>query len=292
MLIKVRKMSRILFFLAPCIIYVFIVRILPAFVSFYYSLSSWNILNSEKPLSLIGFQNYINIFQDTGFYNSLKITLIITVVATIIELVLGLILALIVDQKMRFKSAIRATLLIPMFITPVVVGTIWYILFHDTIGPINFLLSLIGVGHINWFSNTTTALVTIIVSDIWQWTPFIFILLLAALQSIDPNLYEAAEVDGASNLKKFRFITLPMLTSTMIIGAIMRSMDAFREFDKVFVMTGGGPGKSTEVLSFYIYKQAFTFYEMGYASALVIVSLAILSVIYTVFNRYLADTNS
>jgi multiple sugar transport system permease protein len=276
----------LILFLAPCVIYVFAFRIFPLLYSVYLSFNSLNILQSEVA-SYVGFQNYTNLVHDSRFYNSLKVTLFITIVATTVELILGLIMALLLNRDIKHNKIIRPIILIPMFITPVVVGTIWYILFHDTIGPINYLMSFVGIEHINWFGSTSTSLISIIVSDVWQWSPFIFMILLAALQSIDQGIYEAALVDGSSGLKTFRFITLPMLRNSIIISIILRSMDAFRMFDKVFVMTAGGPGTSTEVLSLYIYKTAFTLYEMGYASALTIVSLILLSLIYLLFNRFL-----
>ena len=208
------------------------------------------------------------------------------VVATFVQVAFGLFLAILFNREFYGKGFLRAILLLPMVITPVVVGTIWYILFHDTIGPINYMLSLIHIKPINWLGNPWSAFMAIVVSDTWQWTPFIFLLLLASLQVIDPVYYEAAKVDGASGGQCFRYITFPFIRKSIVIAAVLRSMDVFRIFDVVFVLTFGGPGTSTETVSLLVYKAAFKYFEIGYSSALVIILLILLAVMYGTVGRW------
>jgi multiple sugar transport system permease protein len=271
-------------FVGPCVIYIFIWRILPVFYTVDLSFSSWNLLKQQNP-ELIGLQNYIGALTDPRFYSSLKVTAILMIIATSLQLTLGLLLAVFFNRELFGKGVLRSILLIPMVLTPVVVGTIWYILFHDSIGPINFFLGLLGIKPINWLGNPISAFSAIIISDTWQWTPFVFILLLAALQVIDPVYYEAARIDGANGFQCFKHITIPLIRKSIIIAALLRSMDVFRIFDKIFVLTFGGPGTSTETVSLLVYKAAFKYFELGYSSALVIILLTILAGMYAVLGK-------
>jgi multiple sugar transport system permease protein len=207
------------------------------------------------------------------------------VVVTGIELALGLIIALLVNHDFFGRRLLRTLLLMPMVIAPAVVGMMWYILFHDTIGPLNWLLSLAGLGPVTWLSSPGTAMLSVVIADVWHWTPFTFLLLLAALQTIPGDLYESAEVDGASRWQAFRFVTLPMIRAALLVAALLRSMEAFEIFAEPFVMTGGGPGTATDLLSLHIYKSAFLVFDMGYAAAMIVVSITILLTLYAGYLR-------
>ncbi|MBD3306458.1 ABC transporter permease subunit, partial [candidate division KSB3 bacterium] len=174
-------------------------------------------------------------------------------------------------------------LILPMFLNPVAVGTIWYILYEPSIGPLNYFLSLVGIGQVNWLGSTSIALWSVLIADVWQWSPFIFLLVLSTLQGIPQNLIEAAEIDGASDLAILRRIKLPLIRGTIFVAAFLRAMDAFRIFPKIYVMTGGGPGQATESASIYILKTAFRFFEMGYAASMTIVMLVMLVIVYGVY---------
>lgn len=269
-------------FLVPCIAYLLIWRIFPLIYTTYLSITSFNILKQNAP-RFVGFNNYIKLAADPVFINSLKLTFIFGGVATLLELILGLAMALLFDTGIKGKNIISGIILAPMILTPVVVGVIWYILYHDMVGPFNYSLRLMGLGGMKWLSSSSTAMLSIIIADIWQWTPFMFLLLLSALQVVPIQLYEAARVDGASNLASFRYITLPMIKDMILVALILRSMDAFRIFDKIFVMTGGGPGHSTEVTTIQIYRTAFNYFQMGYAASMVIVLLVVVSALYSLY---------
>jgi multiple sugar transport system permease protein len=167
-----------------------------------------------------------------------------------------------------------------MFLTPVAVGSIWYILYQPSIGPVNYLMSFLGLGPVNWLGSTATALWAIVVADTWQWVPFIYLLVLSALQGIPETIIEAAQIDQASDFVIVRRIILPLIKGTILVAALLRAMEAFRVFPKIYVMTGGGPGRATEASSILIYKTAFRFFEIGYASAMTIIMLVLLLTAY------------
>jgi multiple sugar transport system permease protein len=208
-------------------------------------------------------------------------------VATIIEVVLGTGLAFAFDKNFRGKGIVRGVLILPMFLNPVAVGTIWYILYEPSIGPINYLLEGFGLNAINWLGSPTIALWAILIADVWQWTPFIFLLVLSGLQGVPITLIEAAQIDGASDLLVFRRITLPLVSGTILVASLLRAMDAFRIFPKIYVMTGGGPGQATESGSILILKTAFRFFEMGYAASMTIIMLFLLMVLYSFYLRFI-----
>jgi len=172
-----------------------------------------------------------------------------------------------------------------MIMAPVVVGTAWGTLFDRTVGYIPYVLHLLHVPQPDWMATPGTAMFALLVADAWEWTPLVTLLLFASLQAIPREHFEAARVDGASGWQLFRRIILPQVTGMVLVAAGLRLMDAFLELDKVFVMTGGGPGSSTQFVSMFVYKQAFQFYELGYASAVITVLLAVLGAAYWLYLR-------
>ncbi|WP_316979573.1 carbohydrate ABC transporter permease [Shumkonia mesophila] len=276
----------LLFFLLPGMAYLVIVRIVPAFFTFFLSFTRWDLTERSGP-EFIGLRNYIEILHDQPFLYSVGRTLFFTVAATGIELVLGFLIALFVHRDFLGKNAVRASILTPMVITPAIVGVIWYVLFHSRIGPLNWFLTLLGLPTVEWLNDPNVALLSLIITDVWHWTPFMFLLCLSAMQMIPEELYESAEVDGASRGQMLVHITLPMIRDTLVVAVILRSMEAFEIFAEPFVMTGGGPGDATETLSLHIYKAAFLFFEMGYAGAMVVISIAILVSVYSFYWRFI-----
>jgi multiple sugar transport system permease protein len=177
---------------------------------------------------------------------------------------------------------LRTTLIIPTIMTPVVVGLIWRLMYNPDMGMLNYFLALFGFPTVNWTGMPGTALPSVIIADIWEWTPFMALIMLAGLQALPQEPFEAALVDGASAWQSFRYITLPFLAPTMLVAFLIRLMDAFKTFDLVFVLTQGGPGMSTEILNYYTYRYGFKFFHLGYASALswlLVVVITIISMI-------------
>jgi multiple sugar transport system permease protein len=273
-------------FLVPGAAYVLAWRILPALYTAYLSLHTYNLAFDPGP-HWYGLANYIRLAGDGGLHHSLRVTLIFSLSAVTIQLLLGLGAALLFDRELPARNVLLGIFLIPMVLAPVAVGTVWYVLLNPFVGPIPHLLRLLGGPDILWLSTPGTALVSLIAADVWEWTPFITLLLLAALQAVPRELVEAAMVDGAGGLRIFRFITLPHIARMMTVAAGLRFMDAFLELDKVMIMTGGGPGAATTFLSVQVYKTAFQFFTLGYAAAVVMVLLLLLGTLYSVYLRAL-----
>jgi multiple sugar transport system permease protein len=228
---------------------------------------------------------------DSAFLHSLKLTFLTVVAVTAAEVLLGLGIALIFDRGIKASNLLLQIIVTPMMVAPVVVGLIWYILFHNIIGPINYALSLVGIQGPDWVNSTSTSLLSIAIADVWQWTPFTFLLLFSILRTVPLSMYEAARIDGASSFRIFWHVTLPMIKGMIWVTAILRSMDAFKMFDIIYVMTFGGPGNSTELVAIRIFKAAFLEYRFSYSAAMVIVLLAIISSLYLIYLKY-ADRES
>lgn len=280
----VQRRRVIWLFLVPGMAYLIFVRIVPAAFTVLLSFADWTLTGTQGPV-FVGMANYKELFHDTPFLLSIGRTIVFTVAATVIELVLGFAIAVFMHREFRGKSLVRAALLAPMVITPAIIGVIWYILFHNTAGPINWALGWLGVGPIGWLSDPNIALVSIIITDVWHWTPFVFLLLLSAMQMIPDELYESAEVDGATGWQSMTEITIPMIRDTLLVAVLLRSMSAFEIFAEPFVMTGGGPADATTTISLHIYKSAFLFFKMGYAGAMVVVSILLLLGVFSIYAR-------
>lgn len=264
--------------MAPALILFTIFRWAPVAYTFRLSLTNYSLI--ERFSKYVGLSNYSTLFTDQRFINSLLRTLVLTVLSVTLSILLGLVIALLLDKEIKGKSFLQGVFLFPMFVAPIAVGTIWYIMFTPILSPFNYVLNLIGLDSISWLSHSVTAFIAILISDLWMWTPFSFMLLFTGLQTIDPSLYEAAKIDRATSFQMLKFVTLPILSPLIKLTAILRSMDTFRIFDQVFMMTGGGPGHSTETVSMLIYNEAFAFQQIGKASAMVIFLLAIVTIIY------------
>ncbi|MFT4040993.1 MAG: sugar ABC transporter permease, partial [Thermomicrobiales bacterium] len=262
-----------LLLLLPTVIVLFVLTIYPTFFSFTLSLNEWNMSNRNAVWEFVGAGNYLKILQDARFWNSAQVTGTYMLGTIVTQLVLGLGIALLLQRQVVAAGLVRTALLLPMMTTPVVVGLIWRFMFNPTQGIVNYLLGLVGLPGQNWLGGLQTGLLSVMIADIWEWTPFMVLILLAALQTLPQEPYEAAAIDGASAWQAFQHLTLPLLRPTIVVAVLLRAIDSFKTFDLVYVMTNGGPGTSTETLSFYTYKWGFKFFQMGYASALSFVML-------------------
>lgn len=269
-------------FLLPMLVYLFVWRIFPLMYTVVLSTHSWNIMYRRDPV-FIGLQNYLDLARDSRFHHALFISFFFMFVATGTQVVIGTALAVVMDSALRGRGVLRGIILLPMFLNAVAVGTIWKILYEPSIGPINYFLQMFGLRKMNLLGSSRTALWAILISDIWQWSPFIFLLVLSALQGIPQSLIEAARIDGANDFTIFRRITLPMILGSIFVAALLRAMDAFRVFPKIYIMTGGGPGQATESASILVLKTAFRYFEVGYGAAMTIVMLILLMIVYGVY---------
>lgn len=276
-----------LIFIGPAVIILLLLVIFPMVYSLGISFCEWNLIKGGN-WKFVGLQNYAYfLFKDPYFRISLKVTLVFVSAVVSIELILGLGIALLMNRPLQRVGFYRTTLVIPSTMTPVVVGIIWRLLYNPELGTLNYFLQLFGLPPLNWLGEPSLALPSVIVADIWEWTPFMALILLAGLQSLPRDPFEAALVDGASGWQVFRHITLPLLQPTIIVALLLRLMDAFKTFDLIFVLTKGGPGMSTEVLSYYAYRYGFKFFHIGQASSLSYILVVILVAIAQIFVKYI-----
>ena len=236
----------------------------------------------------VGFKNFVRLFKDYKIHNSVKITLIFIVVTVVVEIVLGLLIALLFNQKVRGLKAYRTIMLMPLFATPVAIGFLALTIFYEEGGPINGILIPLGL-KTPWLSNPTWALVSIMLVDIWQWTPFCFLVILAGLQSLPEEIYQAASLDYKPGWQLFRRITLPMLQPVLIIVLLLRLIEACKIFDAPARLTRGGPGTSTMVYSLYTYLTGMKYFDLGYASVQGFALLVVMMIIVTFFFKRMRE---
>ncbi len=261
--------------MAPCVAFLFAFVIFPLVYTL--GLSFTNLALTRPTFRFIGIGNYSQLLQSPEFLKTLTNTGIIVGGAVLAELVLGLLLALLLSRLVRGKSIFVTLIAIPALIAPTAVGAIWKLMLQPT-GLVNYMVGLTGAKPLDWLGSPVNSLGSVMLADVWQWTPFVALILLAGLTSIDPALYEAASVDGASGFQRFRWISVPSLRSSLLFAALFRTIDAVRYMDGVFIITGGGPGVSSQTATLFVYYQGFRFFRVGYSSAaswllLILVSL-------------------
>jgi multiple sugar transport system permease protein len=270
-------------FIGPAVVWILAFTIFPLLYALYTSLYSFRY---GQRLGFTGLENFARLFTDSNLLSSLRITLTFVVGTVTVQMVLGVALALLLSREIRGSNVIRGVATLPLFATPVAVGYLGITLYYERNGPLNSLIRALGGENIPWLSDPTWALVAVILVDIWQWTPFVFLITLAGLQSLPSELYDAASVDGASAAQNFRFLTLPLLAPLLWLILLLRMVEAFRVFDIPTSLTLGGPGRATEVYSLYTYRTALRFFDHGYAAAQGILLLVIVMFIVTlIFTR-------
>lgn len=272
-------------FLVPTLVILFCISIFPLVFSLRTSLTNFTF--GLPKVKFIGLKNFAAIFKDDYFWNGLKLTAIFVVGSTLVSLTVGLGVALLLDSMLKRGGLIRTIVLVPMVIPSIVVGIIWLLLFMPDFSVVNYFLSVLGIKPPQWLLTPGWALVSIMIAYVWQWTPFFILMITAGLSALPVEPYEAAHVDGASWIQMARYITIPLLRPIILLTVVMRMMDAFRVFDQVFVMTSGGPGRSTQVLSMVIYLNGIRYRYLGYASAMSWIMLIIIIVLSTLMIRLL-----
>jgi multiple sugar transport system permease protein len=251
-------------------------------ISFYHF-----VLTDPRNLRFDGLANYAHAFSDPSFVNSLRITLIYGVGTVSVELVLGMASAVLVNRLTWGQGVVRTAMLVPIFMTPAVAAFMWRFLLHPDLGIVDYLLSQIGLGRPVWLGDPKLALISVMAVDVWRSTPFMFLVFLAGMQSLPSELFEAAAVDGASAWQRFSSLTLPLLRPLILVALVIRGMDALREFDTLFIMTGGGPGNATETIALATYRYSFRNYDMGLGSAVSYIIFAVVFVLSLFFVRQL-----
>ncbi len=270
-------------FLLPGLLFLFAIDLVPLVYSAWLSLYDWWLLR-PRSIPFVGLGNYARLATDPEVRRAVVVTGMFTAGSVAVEFLAGLALALLFSQQFRFLRPLRVLLLLPLFVVPVVGATMWRIIFHPDIGPLNYYLNLAGLGRPAWLSDPTLALVSITLVDAWRTIPFMFLVMYAGIEMLPAELFEAASVDGASRWQAFRHITVPLLTYIMLVAVLIRGMDAFRELDIIYVLTGGGPGTATQVIQMLSYR-VFGLGHMGLANSLGMVTLAIVALACYVLMR-------
>lgn len=275
-------------FLSPALVTLSLVLIFPLIYCLRNSLYKINLAKMYAGERFVGLDNYVKGLTDQYFIDALIISVIITIAVVALELIFGLLLALILNRPLerrlyRGRRLFRTLAILPVVLPPVVVGLMWRFMFQYT-GVINYLLMQIGLSPVDW-TTQVTGIISIIITIVWQNVPFSFLLILAGLQSIPRELIDAAIVDGASGLQRVLKLYIPLIKPVIFLVITIRTMDAMRLFDEAYVLTGGGPGRSTETISLFIYRNSFSFFNIGYGSALAMILLIFLMFITVFYMR-------
>ncbi|MGE5609977.1 MAG: carbohydrate ABC transporter permease [Bacillota bacterium] len=280
-----------LLLLWPAFAFVLCLAIYPIVRVLWLSFYSQNLGTGLRP-EFIGIGNYIRILSDGRFYQSVWTTVLLTVIAVSIELVLGLGFALLLNRRFAGRSLARAATLIPWALPTAVLALAWAWIFNDQFGVFNDLLMRARlIAHpIAWLGSGGTALFAIILADVWKTTPFMMIILLAGLQNIPGDLYEAAQIDGAGAWRSFRMVTLPLLMPSIMLAVLFRTIQSFGIFDLIYVMTGGGPGGATETVAVYSYNTYLRYLDFGYGSAMIVTTFLIMAVLAAIIYWPLSRT--
>jgi multiple sugar transport system permease protein/sorbitol/mannitol transport system permease protein len=261
-----RDSNSAILFIVPAAVAALLVLAVPLAMSAYYSITGWKILQPVTRNRIVWLDNYIDILTDSAFWSSIKVTLIYTVAGVSLELIVGLGLALLFRQNFFGRGLLRTLMILPMVITPAVVGMFWKLLYDENYGVYNFALTFFGLPPVSWLSNTW-ALASVVLMDVWESSPFFMLVLLAGLQTENKEAVEAARIDGASGWQIVYYLTLPHLVPYMAIAAAFRAIWSLSEFDKVYMLTLGGPGDATTTMSLYAYKVGFQTFDIGKISS-------------------------
>ena len=273
------------FFLLPALLTLAAIILFPLIFTVRVSFSSWDVY--QAGLDYIGGRNYARLIEDTRFWESLLRLSGMSFITVTLQYVLGFALALAVWKKMPGGRVFRVLFLVPMMTTPVVMSVIWRTVFHESLGPANDLLSMVGIGPVPWLSSATGAFISVVIVEVWQWTPFMFLLLLAGLVSLPREPYLAAAIDGASPTRTFWQVTFPLMAPISIGAIIIRLIEASKIMDTVYVMTSGGPGTATETPSYYIYIRGLRDFQVGYSAALSLAYLVLMIITLTIIAKLL-----
>jgi multiple sugar transport system permease protein len=281
-----KKKKEHYWYILPSLITLVVIVIFPTLFLWYVSFTNYDLTMGWEKRKLVGIRNFQYLaFEDKDFWHSVKISLWFMVFTVVVEFVLGLAIALLFNRRIRGKRLWMSFLIVPMVITPTIISLIWKLMLNTEYGVLNFLLSLFSIHKINWLGYES-ALWSVMMVDIWEWTPFLALILYAGLISLPQEPYEAAIVDGASPVQVFYYLTLPLLKPVILIAVLLRSIDSLKIFDVVYGLTQGGPGNATELMSMHIYRLGFRHTNwIGRASANAIVLLVITIISTTILLR-------
>ena len=271
-----RKLNYV--FTIPTILFVLGMVLFPIIYTFVLSFHSWR-MSANIPCKFVGLDNYVELFSDSRFPNAVLRTFIFALIALAFEIVLGMVIAIYLDRVFFGKNFVKTAFLLPMVATPVAIGMVWKLIYEPNIGILNTIIRNMNGPKIDWLGDSGKALYSLVVVDVWQWTPFVMLIISAGLTSIPLELFEAAMVDGASGIKIVFKVTLPLLRPTIYTAVLLRLIDVLKTFDIIYSMTQGGPGFATETMNILSFRQAFEFLQFGEASATLIIFFVIVMAI-------------
>jgi multiple sugar transport system permease protein len=265
--------SRYLLFVLPALAVMLAVIVFPWLFTLYMSVHDWRIGGAH---SFVGLDNYVRLTGDERFRGAVIRTLFYTALAVILPLILGVVSALVFHRQFPLRGLLRGIFIMPMMATPVAVGLVWTMMFHPQLGVLNYLLSLVGIPPQLWVFDQATVIPSLVLVETWQWTPLVMLIVLGGLAALPTEPYESALIDGATPWQLFRHVTFPLVLPFIMVATIIRTIDAVKAFDTIFVITQGGPGTASETINLFLYTEAFAFYEIGYASAVVVVFFVVI----------------
>jgi multiple sugar transport system permease protein len=277
--VKRRNTARI-WTLAPALALFAAVALLPIGELIAMSLARIDWIQGEAHWRFVGFDQYARVLRDALFRAGIANTAVFAVGGVLVQMILGFALALATTKAKRARVLYRTVFILPILVPGIVIGAIWKLMYNFDFGVLNQLLDLIGVRPVDWLGNSATALAAVIAVDVWHWTPFVFLLMLAGLESLPQDVYEAARVDGATFLQELRYITLPLMLPTIVVTLLFRVIVGVKVFDEIYLLTGGGPGTATEVVSYTIFRRFFTEGQTGYGAAMSVVVLFALALAF------------
>ena len=276
--------------IAPALILILIFALIPLGYAINVSFRFADLTSPRGVDEYVGLENYEFVLDDGFFWSAAQRTLFFAVIAVVTEMLLGIAIAFLLHNMRWFKGITRSLIILPLAASPVAVGLIWRNMYHPDFGVYNYLVSLVGIAEQSWLGNTDLAMFSVIVFDVWQWTPFVILITLAGLQALPKEPFEAAQLDGASTWRVLRTLTFPMLTPVLTLVFVLRAIDAIRLYDAVFSLTAGGPGTATEVLTYYLYRTGLVFFRLDRASAMALLFLYV-TVVFTglVLRRFMRE---
>ena len=286
-----KDLSWKIYSLLPIIIILIVSTLIPLVNIFYNSFFDIRWDDGGYVYTFIGLQNYLELPHNKFYFPGLKNTVKLAFIGVFFQMFFGFLIALGISKIKRGKSFFVSLFLLPILLPPIVIGSIWRLMYGFDFGIFNYLLAFFGVYPLDWLGNSTLAFTSIVILDVWHWTPFVVLLLLAGLESLPTDVYEAGRVDGASGWSEVVHITLPLMIPTIIVTMVFRFILSFKVFDEIYLLTQGGPGTATEVISFSIYETFFDSDNMGLGSVMSVVSLFVISLLIIVVLNIIRRAN-
>ena len=263
-------------FVVPAGLVVFAVIVFPWSFTVYRSVHEWKVGGA---FTFVGLDNYLRLPNDERFLGAVWRTLYFTVLSVAFPVILGVAAAVCFHRNFPLRGLARTIFILPMMATPVAIALVWTMMFHPQAGVLNFILTSVGLPPSMWSYDSATVIPTLVLVETWQWTPLVMLIVLGGLASLPTDPFEAARIDGASAWDMFRHLTVPLVWPHIIVATVIRTIDSLKAFDLIFVISGGGPGTSSETINLYLYQTAFAFYNMGYAAAMTVVFFIIILLI-------------